>query len=158
MPSVASKCHSCAVVRLRKFCRVGEESWDMYTQTRKLIIFYHFYMFVGLFLHLLCDFSGILCTFSCEKHSKVLRQKSNFQKVWSQGDSLPYTQGQWSHKKEGGAQLALVLGDPESTDNLIGHKFAKACWGISGKASNYKLISCVCLTINRRGMLYKPYE
>ena len=44
-----------------KFCWVCAKSWDMYTQTRKLMHFYYLYMF----LQLLCDFLSISCAFSC---------------------------------------------------------------------------------------------
>ena len=93
-----NNCHSIAapellnvmVMRLcdrAKFCRVCTRSWDFYTQTRKVIIFFtiftcFFWQVFTPFMWHLFYFLRISCTYFL-KEKFLLFKKINFKKVWA---------------------------------------------------------------------------
>ena len=73
-PVTVSECHGLTPCNQANFCWVCATSLDVYCQTKKVMHFYHFYIYIYffcMFLHVLCEFSCIFCAFSCAKFSKV---------------------------------------------------------------------------------------
>ena len=60
------------------------QNLEMFTPELEMSCIFTIFTYVWVFLHLLCEFLGIFCTFSCATFTKVQfcwRKKNNFQNV-----------------------------------------------------------------------------